>query len=35
LLCWYWLNCWPSLIRGDCLFCWYWWNCWTSLFKLL
>jgi hypothetical protein len=24
-LCWYWLNCRPSLFRGDCLICWYWW----------
>jgi hypothetical protein len=25
------VNCWPSLVRGDCLLCWYWWNCWPSL----
>jgi hypothetical protein len=18
------VNCWPSLVRGDCLLCWYW-----------
>ena len=27
------VNCWPSLLRGDCLFCWYWWNCWPSLLR--
>ena len=34
--CWYWWNCWPSLlILVELLtITWYWWNCWPSLFKL-